>query len=368
MRYFVLCSALFFGLQISSQNQDFLKIDSILKSKVDENHPGIAVGILKDGNIIYEKYFGLSNLQHKVKFDENTRSNIASTAKQFTALIILDLSLNEKLSLEDDIRKYLPKLYKNVNDKIKLRHLLNHTSGIRDYVELLDLEGDVWWKRVGLDNDAILELIENQEELGFTPGSQYSYSNTNYVLLTKIIEKISGKTFNVYSKNFFENLGMNETSFVEGYMKVIPNRANPYSDWGRGEWWEVPTVTKTNGEGFLFTTLKNQLTFEKAVQNANHNNNVLLIKSQQPIPNSEIKTYGFGLELEDKLGRKAMHHSGGTYGFHSQTYRFPKEQLTIFAMSNNGNISTNLIAQEIAKILLPKSENKIKYDSKFYES
>ena len=368
MRYFVLCSALFFGLQISSQNQDFLKIDSILKSKVDENHPGIAVGILKDGNIIYEKYFGLSNLQHKVKFDENTRSNIASTAKQFTALIILDLSLNEKLSLEDDIRKYLPKLYKNVNDKIKLRHLLNHTSGIRDYVELLDLEGDVWWKRVGLDNDAILELIENQEELGFTPGSQYSYSNTNYVLLTKIIEKISGKTFNVYSKKFFENLGMNETSFVEGYMKVIPNRANPYSDWGRGEWWEVPTVTKTNGEGFLFTTLKNQLTFEKAVQNANHNNNVLLIKSQQPIPNSEIKTYGFGLELEDKLGRKAMHHSGGTYGFHSQTYRFPKEQLTIFAMSNNGNISTNLIAQEIAKILLPKSENKIKYDSKFYKN
>ena len=185
-----MCSALFFGLQISSQNQDFLKIDSILKSKVDENHPGIAVGILKDGNIIYEKYFGLSNLQHKVKFDENTRSNIASTAKQFTALIILDLSLNEKLSLEDDIRKYLPKLYKNVNDKIKLRHLLNHTSGIRDYVELLDLEGDVLWKRVGLDNDAILELIENQEELGFTPGSQYSYSNTNYVLLTKIIEKI----------------------------------------------------------------------------------------------------------------------------------------------------------------------------------
>ena len=89
MRYFVLCSALFFGLQISSQNQDFLKIDSILKSKVDENHPGIAVGILKDGNIIYEKYFGLSNLQHKVKFDEKTRSNIASTAKQFTALMIL---------------------------------------------------------------------------------------------------------------------------------------------------------------------------------------------------------------------------------------------------------------------------------------
>ena len=127
MRYFVLCLALFFGLQISSQNQDFQKIDSILNAKVEENHPGIAVGILKDGNIIYKKYLGLSNLQHKVNFDEKTRSNIASTAKQYTALMILDLSLNEKLSLEDDIRKYLPKLYKNVNDKIKVRHLLSPT-------------------------------------------------------------------------------------------------------------------------------------------------------------------------------------------------------------------------------------------------
>ena len=160
---------------------------------------------------------------------------------------------------------------------------------------------------------------------------------------------------------------MNETSFVERYMKVIPNRANPYSDWGRGEWWEVPTVTKTNGEGFLFTTLRDQITYEKAVQSAKHNYSILLIESQKSIPNSEIQTYGFGLELEDKLGRKAVHHSGGTYGFHSQTYRFPKEKLTIFAMSNNGNISTNLIAQSIAKLLLPKSNQKPKYNSKIYE-
>ena len=176
-----------------------------------------------------------------------------------------------------------------------------------------------------------------------------------------------GETFNNYSKTFFESLGMNETSFVERYMKVIPNRANPYSDWGRGEWWEVPTVTKTNGEGFLYTTLKDQLKYEIAVQNAKRDKNLLLIESQKPIPNSKIKTYGFGLELEDRFGRTAVHHSGGTYGFHSQTYRFPEDNLTIFAMSNNGNISTNLIAQSIAKLLLPKSTQKPKYDSKFYE-
>lgn len=368
MKIYISIIILFSTTILFSQENELSKIDSILNAKVKLNEPGIAVGIIKEGNVIYEKYLGLSNLQHQVKFDKKTRSNIASTAKQFTALMILDLKLNKKLSLEDDIRKYLPKVYKNVAQKIKVRHLLNHTSGVRDYVELLDLEGDVWWQRFGLDNEDILELIQNQEELGFKPGTQYSYSNTNYILLTKIIEEISGKNFNEYSKIFFENLGMKETSFVEKYMSVISNRANPYSDWGSGEWSEVPTVTKTNGEGFLFTTLKDQLTFEKAIQNAKYNNNVLLIESQQPIPNSEIKTYGFGLELEDVLGRTSVHHAGGTYGFHSQTFRFPNEKLTIFIMSNNGNISSNLIAKEIAKFLLPKTTKKPKYDALFYRN
>lgn len=367
MRTFLTFLALLFSVALVAQKEAFKKIDSIVHTKVQDDDPGIAVGIVKDGNIIYEKYRGLSNLQHQVSFDEKTRSNIASTAKQFTALMILKLSLEAKLSLEDDVRKYLPNLYKKVADKIKIRHLLNHTSGIRDYVELLDLDGLVWWQRFGLDNDDVMEILGNQKDLGFAPGSVYSYSNSNYIVLTRVIENITGKSFNEYSKSFFENLGMKETSFVERYMRVIPNRANPYSDWGKGEWWEVPTVTKTNGEGFLFTTLRDQLLFEQAVQNARHNNNVLLIKSQEPIPNSEIKKYGFGLELEDRLGRTSVHHSGETYGFHSQTYRFPEEKLTIFIMSNNGNISSNLIAQQIGKLLLdPKTKKKDQYDDRFY--
>ncbi len=359
---FILLSSLF----IQAQNLDIQlhKIDSIIDAKLQKDHPGLAVGIVKNGEIIYEKYRGLSNLQHQISFKKNTRSNIASTAKQFTALMILELSLEDKLNLEDDIRLHLPALYKNVKDNIKIRHVLNHTSGIRDYVELLDLEGNVWWQRFGLDNDDVMDLIKKQEDLGFKPGSMYNYSNTNYILLTKIIEKVSGQSFNDYSKAFFQSLGMNETSFVEKYMAVIPNRANPYSDWGSGEWLEVPTVTKTNGEGFLFTTLKDQLVFEQKVQNANRENNLLLIKSQQAIPNSEINTYGFGLELKDQLGRTSVFHSGGTYGFHAQADRYPVEGLTIFAMSNNGNLSTNLIAKEIAKVLLPKKEAIIQYDSK----
>ncbi|WP_299225259.1 serine hydrolase [uncultured Psychroserpens sp.] len=345
------------------------KIDSIVNSKIEENDPGLMVGIVKDGNIIYEKYRGLANLEHQVKVSEKTRSNIASTAKQFTALMILQLSLNNKLSLESDIRTYIPSLYPKVKDTIKIRHLLNHTSGIRDYVDLMSIKNKIWWKQVGLDNDDVIELIEKQEELAFKPGSKYTYSNSGYNILAKIIEKVSEKSFNDYSKQFFEDLGMNETSFVKRYMSVIPNRANPYSDWGYGEWFHTPTITKTNGEGFLYTTLKDQLIYEQALQNANLNNNILLIKSQLPIPNSEITTYGFGLKLKNRLNRSAIHHDGVTHSYHSQTIRFPEEKLTVFIMSNHGNIRSDLIADEIASVLLPKKEiiRKETYDNQFYK-
>ena len=329
----------------TNELQNFKEIDSIISSSVKEDDPGLGVGIVKNGEVIYEKYRGLSNLQHQIPFSKKTRSNIASTAKQFTALMILDLSLRKKIDLDEDIRKYFPNLYKKVKEEIRIRHLINHTSGIHEYVDLINKEGKVWWKQVGLDNDDIIKLLEKQNYLEFSPGTKYNYSNSNYNILAKIIEKVSEQKFTEYSKNFFLDLNMLETSFVERYMGVIPNRANPYSDWGKGEWWETPTLTKTSGEGFLYTTLRDQLIFEKELQNSNRD---LLTKSQKPIPESEIETYGFGLKLVDRLGRIASHHDGVTFGFHSQTIRFPEERLTIFILSNNGNLRSDLMANEIA--------------------
>ena len=289
----------------TKQELDRKAITKILYQYSNDDSPGMAVGIVKDGKIIYENYVGYASLSHKVKIDENTRFNIASTAKQFTALMILQLSLEKKLNLEDDIRKYLPSLYPKVKEEIKIRHLINHTSGIRDYVFILEMKNKAFWRQVGMDNNDVIELLEKQEELIFKPGSKYSYSNSGYTILTKIIEKVSGKKFNDYSKDFFEELGMNETSFVRRYMGVIPHRADPYSDWGDGVWLQDLTVTKFNGDGFLYTTLKDQLIYEQAIQNARQNNNALLIKSQQPIPNSEIQTYGFGLELDGRLRQRS---------------------------------------------------------------
>lgn len=344
---------LFVPISFFGQINRFEKIDSIIHSTIKDHDPGLAVGIVKDGKVVFESYVGLSNLQYQIPFNPKTRSNIASTAKQYTALMVLELALNEKLNLEDDFRQYLPSLYSNVESPIRIRHLINHTSGVQEYVDLMSEDGLVWWKRVGLDNNDIIDLLEKQEDLEFIPGSYFSYSNSNYVLLAQIIEKVTGVSFIEYSNMFFDKLGMKETSFVERYMEVIPNRANPYSDWGRGEWWESPTVTKTSGEGFLYTTLKDQLIFEQIIQNADESDD-LIILSQKPVPNSDFKDYGFGLKLNPRLNRKAVHHDGVTYGFHCQTIRFPEEKTTVFIMSNNGNFRSDLMADEIASYVLSK--------------
>ena len=358
---FFLCTFSLFAQ--STQEFDSEVITKILYQYTNDNAPGMAVGIVKDGKIIYEQYLGYANLEHQIKIDKETRFNIASTAKQFTALMVLQLALEENLNVEDDIRKYLPSLYPNVKEEIKIRHLINHTSGIRDYVFILEMMNKPFWKQIGMDNDDVIELLEKQEELVFKPGSNYSYSNSGYTILAKIIEQVSRKKFNDYSKTFFEELGMDETSFVKRYMGVIPNRADSYSDWGNGVWLSTPAVTKFNGDGFLYTTLKDQLIYEQAVQNANLSNNVLLIESQKPIPNSEIKTYGFGLELDGRLGQVAQYHSGSTFGYHSHTNRFPEEKLSVFVMSNNGKIWSGDIADEIASVLLPDIEEKAAYNS-----
>jgi len=346
----------------TAQKFDGEAITEILNQYVDDESPGMAVGIVKEGEIIYENYLGYANLEHQIKVNKRTRSNIASTAKQFTALMILQLSQEGKLSLENDIREYLPDLYPKVKEAIKVRHLINHTSGIRDYVFILEMQSKPYWRQVGMDNDDVIELLEQQEELVFKPGSNYSYSNSGYTILAKIIEQVAGKNFDDYSKEFFAALGMKETAFLKRYMGVIPNRADSYSDWGDGVWLSTPVVTKFKGDGFLFTTLQDQLIFEQAVQQAQRDNNALLIKSQQPIPNSEIKTYGFGLELDGRMGRTAQYHSGSTFGYHSHTSRFPEEQLSIFVMSNNGKIWSGTIADEIASVLLADKETIQAYD------
>lgn len=351
-RLLLIHSAIFFCFFIQGQGlpeEQQSAINEYLSENINSNEPGVAIGIVKEGEIVFEKYIGLASLQHKVSISDSSRFNIASNAKQYTALCVLKLVLEKTISLEDDIRKYLPEFYANIDDPIRIRHLINHTSGIRDYCDLLSIQDEIWWKKVAYDNQDAMELIKKQRTLNFKPGSAYTYSNSNYTLLTELVARVSGKSFHEYSKELFLELGMKNTDYLEKYMNVIPNQAMPYANWG--EWKQYPMVTKLFGDGFLFTTLKDQLIFEQAIQKASPEN-ALLNTSQLPIENSEIATYGYGLELSKRIGRKAIHHEGATGAYNAQMIRFPEENISVVVMSNNNGISSYSVADDLAQIVL----------------
>lgn len=344
-----------------AQNIEVAKIDQLLESKIKAGAPGLALGIVKNGTIVYERYLGLANLQHQIAVDAQTRFNLASVAKQFTALCVLKLVLENKLSLEADIRQYLPKMYPALKTAIPLKTLLNHSSGVRDFYDLLSISGKPWWRQEGLDNEDALALLLKQKELNFTPDTEHWYSNSNYTLLAEIVTKVSGTPFPEYAKQLFTDLGMPNTQFCTNYMQVIPFQSLPYNDWGDGSWQQYPMMTNLYADGFLYTTLKDQLVFELAIQKAATQAYSLLSISQKPIPNTRIQSYGYGLEISPINGYPAVHHSGSTGSYNAQTLRFPSEKLSIIVLSNNGNLWSGSIAREVATQILGRKKEELAF-------
>ena len=214
------CSLTYAQIENTYTLNQLKRLDSIATQDVPKGAPGIATGIVSNGKIVYERVAGYANLVDSTLITRNTRFNKASNGKQFTALAILVLVDEKKISLTDDIRKYLPTIYTKLNSEITIENLLNHTSGIRDVYDLWSLMGLTWWKHT-FSNKDVLELVEKQQELNFNPGSKYSYSNTNYILLTVIIEKVTGISFVAYTNDLFKKLNMPNTSFEDNYKKVV---------------------------------------------------------------------------------------------------------------------------------------------------
>lgn len=360
-----ICSSTLFAAQspLNKLNQDdVVAIQEIIESNTSATSPGLAVGIVRDSTVIFEGYAGLANLAHEIRFTQTTRSNIASNAKQYVALMALDLVRQNKLNLHADIKTYFPKLYTDIEHKIEVSHLINHSSGIRDIYELMSLQGKSWWREEGLSNKDAIALIEQQNSLNFEPGSQYLYSNTNYILLTEVIAQASNLSFEEYSEDFFERLGMPNTSFVTDYMLPIKHRARPYAQWG--ELKEYPNISDVHGDGNLFTTLSDQLRYEQLVQVSRGlgepKSSDIPFESirlgQHLVKDSKIKNYGYGLELSKYKGIEYAFHNGETGAFKANFLRFPSLNLSIVVMSNSGQVYAKGIAESIADIVISKEQ------------
>lgn len=318
-------------------------LQALLDAASPMDAPAVALGVVKDGEVIFAAYRGLENLETDTAAGPNTRFNIASNAKQFTALAALELARSGALDLDADVRDILPDALPGISRRITILQLIAHTSGLRDVYDLWTLEGRTWWRSF-VGNPEALALLDRQTGLNFEPGTQHLYSNSNYILLTRVIEAAAGRPFADYAAGMVDRWGMTATRFANDYSALIPHRARPYADFGSG-WIEFPAVTSIHGDGWLFTTLDDQLRFEARVQAAD---DPLIMAAQAHI----WPTYGYGLEQAGREGARHVWHDGSTGAQGASVSRFPECGVSVVAITNNGRVSTRMLVTQAAEIVL----------------
>jgi CubicO group peptidase (beta-lactamase class C family) len=231
-------------------------LSSLIDEAVGTDAPGVAVGVVQGDAVVFSHYSGLANLELSAPIDARSRFNIASNAKQFTALMVLELAHQGQIDLTADFRTYLPGALPGVGARITVDHLLGHTSGVRDIYDLWALTGVTWYERALTNTDA-MALLNRQTALNFEPGSQFLYSNSNYILLAELIEAVTAQDFHEHARSFFDARGMTSTSVRRRYGVVLPDMARAYGNWDG--WLEDPALANLHGDGFLYSTLDDQL-------------------------------------------------------------------------------------------------------------
>lgn len=330
------------------------QLDSVATQDVPLNAPGIATAIIQDGQVIYQKCAGIADFAGSSVITADTRFNLASNGKQFTALAVLTLIDAGKLKLTDDIRNFLPLLFPGKKEKITIGHLLTHSSGIRDVYDLWSLQGYTWWKQ-SFNNNDVLALLSKQEDLNFKTGSQYLYSNSNYILLALIVEQLTGKSFTAYTNEMFAKLGMPSTSFEDDYNNIRGPIARAYFNFNT--WTTYKWIWNVCGDGNLFSTLNDQLQWEKIVQGKvlTPISTATIQKSQQLIAGSAVKNYGYGLEFEKYKGLACTFHEGATGAWKATVLRFPRKNLAMITFTNTGKSIPAMQTRQMADVFFALS-------------
>ncbi len=322
-----------------------LKLDSLVYSKMGKNFPGFAVLVVKAGKKIYNKGFGFENLQSKQKITPNTNFYLASVSKEFTAMAIMILHDRGKLNFDDKIQKYLPS-FPSYGKDVTIRELLTHTSGIPDYYSLLGYGHNF----SGITNKDVWQLLLKQDSLNFQPGSKYEYSNSGYVLLSMIVERISRQPFAMFmKKNIFEKLRMNNTLVCtpNNYFK-ISNRATGYIKDSTGNYVKDDYNQFTTGAGGIFSNINDLYKWDQSLYTSKLVKKSTLQEAftKQKLNNEKDIDYGFGWVIgsfeDGKLkGFKYLYHTGALDGFRNLIFRIPELHFSYIVLSNSGEDLAN---------------------------
>ncbi len=313
----VTCSA----WSIEAQPVDFdLKVDSIFMSWNSPGHPGGAVGIMRGGRIIYAKGFGLASLEYQIPNDFATRFNVASVSKQFTAFGILLLQERGLLSLDDPLQKFIPEIPEFAHP-VTIRQMLNHTSGLRSLHALLSMAG--WRGDDSRTNQDLLRFMQDQQDLNFTPGDEYLYCNTGYILCAMIIERISGQSFRDWMEvNVFRPLNMNHTYVEDKYHRVNKNLANSYYfNQVDKNWYALVPYWGYTGSGNIHTNIPDLLKWMRNIEEPVVGSRKMIRKMLTPgiLNNGDTLQYALGVRHSTYRGIHKYGHGGSIGGYRSGT-------------------------------------------------
>ena len=350
---FLCCCLVTTALAQNGEDPLTKKVDQLFATWDKPESPGAAIAVIRDGAVVYKRGYGSANLEYNVPITPQTVFHVASVSKQFTAFAIVLLANQGKLSLDDDIRKHLPEV-PDFSKKITIRHLIHHTSGMRDQWTLLGMAG--WRMDDVITKDHILKMVRHQKELNFDPGDENLYSNTGYTLLAVIVERVSGQSFRDFTEaNIFKPLGMTNTHFHDDHERIVKNRAYSYSLAGPGGGFKAAPLNYANvGATSLFTTAEDLARWvmnfdDKKIGGAD----VIKQMHQQGTLNSGKQlNYAFGLSIGPYRGLNTVGHAGGDAAYRSFAFWFPEQRFGVVVLSNSGSFNPQQVAMRIADLYL----------------
>jgi CubicO group peptidase (beta-lactamase class C family) len=330
------------------------QVDKLFEKMDRTISPGCAVAAMRDGKILYQRGYGMADLDHNVPITAETVFHVASMSKQFTAAAIVMLAQERKLSLDDEVRKYVPEL-PDFGAPVTLRQLVYHTSGLRDQWELLGLAG---W-RYSLDlitDDDVLSIMSRQKALNFPPGSKHMYSNTGYTLLAQVVKRVSGQSFREFTTSrIFQPLGMRNTHFRDDHAEIVKNMAYGYvpaKDTFRISITNFDTVGATS----LLTTVEDLALWDENFYNPRVGGPEMIrqMLERGKLSDGEQLDYAFGLVIGKHRGLATVDHAGGDAGYRSDMIRFPDQHFTAVCLCNRADSNPSELTLQVAEIYLAK--------------
>lgn len=351
MKPFSLCLPLILLLSISclAQNSVETKVDEYIRSEMQAQQiPGLALAVIKDGKTVIARGYGLANVEHQVPVKAETIFQSGSTGKQFTAVAVMMLVEEGKLSLDDKITKYFPdgpEAWQNIT----VRHMLTHTSGMTDYPQDFDLRRDY-------TEDDLYKRIK-PIPLAFQPGEKWSYSNLAYVMLGILIHKVSGKFYGDFlQERIFKPLEMT-TARIISESDIVPNRAAGYrvvNGQLKNQDWVSPSLN-TTADGALYFTIYDMAKWDAALYTDKLLKTSSLEQMWTPVKLNDGKThpYGFGWALGQVRGHRIIEHGGAWQGFKAQISRYVDDKLTVIVLANQIRTNQGKLAHGVAALFNP---------------